>query len=170
MVEQGMRVVSIPFKRERATQPPIAMSIRSFAKNCFHSLQTGARISTILHRRCQCSRDSGVSIPFKRERATQLTDGRGRFNASVVFPFPSNGSAHLNEASCERMGLTKRRVSIPFKRDSATQLKKFRTPNNTIIIVSIPFKRDSATQCIAFVALFLIGYHKSIEMSSFSES
>ena len=87
----------------------------------FHSLQTGARIST-LDKDYRDVWNDLVSIPFKRERASQQRSP------------PTNAESRL-------------RVSIPFKRDSASQLNANNKMESKMTInVSIPFKRDSATQ------------------------
>ena len=85
----------------------------------FHSLQTGQRISTVER--------------VKYERAV------------AEFPFPSNGTAHLNRENAGRF-LVLLLVSIPFKRERASQRTNHLSGQNSASKVSIPFKRESASQ------------------------
>ena len=90
--------VSIPFKRERASQgagtyPP----------------PTRGR--------------GGVSIPFKRERASQV---RAETVLSLIlpkFPFPSNRKAHRKAENVGRLQCESIEVSIPFKPESTSQVR-----------------------------------------------
>ena len=111
-----------------------------------------------------------VSIPFKRERASQQGSNIVLTTENVErFPFPSNGIARLKTSREGSLGRghasfhslqtgarvstpgkkwyrpLRRSVSIPFKRDSASQRQRQRRSGSTGA-VSIPFKRDSASQ------------------------
>ena len=65
------------------------------AKKGFHSLQTGARISTAAG---QLDREIDIEFPFPSNGSAQR-NGISQREVKILltrFPFPSNGSAHLN--------------------------------------------------------------------------
>ena len=115
--------VSIPFKRERASQARQVM-LTTASLLSFHSLQTGTRIQSLSE--SGTSRLGGeVSIPFKRERGskdgsavtpvlqfqsfhslqtgTRIASKLNSFVYGLVFgfPFPSNGNAHRKPKTFE---------------------------------------------------------------------
>ena len=111
-----------------------------------------------------------VSIPFKRESIYQLqrscdqvfilsllfrfpSNGKAYINQKKVlfghlksrFRFPSNGKAYININRWLRTCLIIMHVSIPFKRESIYQHLKSRQAI-AFLSVSIPFKRESIYQ------------------------
>ena len=159
--------VSTPFKRESATQlneleaakvepldlfpfPSNGRAQRktdqhltdTTAKTSFHSLQTGERNATKFSMRSLNTAKYQDKFPFPSNGRTQLKKRRFEmkmFDADNAFPFPSNGTAQRNVTG--RRGFKPRlRGWFPFHSNGRAQRN-----------------------------LFLIGYHKSIKMSSFSE-
>ena len=97
-------IVSIPFKRESASQQVTELRAHNFIGF------------------------PEVSIPFKRESASQLAQAKEEANRfGRKFPFPSNGIARLNATANRRINRNYSiGVSIPFKRDSASQRRRAR--------------------------------------------
>ena len=111
-----------------------------------------------------------VSIPFKRERLSELSDYRVA-NAATEFQFPSNGKGFPNrkfQRSCKtdlgfnslqtgkafrtifyifRIGFFEENVSIPFKRERLSELKDLTWRRVRVgTLVSIPFKRERLSE------------------------
>ena len=89
-----------------------------------------------------------VSIPFKRESASQVKTVSVDLETGVSIPFKRESvsqdqrdSGRDEECNC---------VSIPFKRESVSQVERRRTCCALRGIVSIPFKRESVSQAFTY--------------------
>ena len=190
-------IVSIPFKRESASQlsqkimevqmdlekfpfpsngsahlnPTDHEGVNEIRKFPFPSNGRAHLNGMRLGRQNGIGQRSGVSIPFKRESASQLKDRIGLDGVfkKVRFPFPSNGRAHLNQLppwvekvreimfpfpSNGRARLNSRLLSGDDPQDISFHSLQTGERVSTIrlylkmedIMVSIPFKRESASQ------------------------
>ena len=90
-----------------------------------------------------------VSIPFKRESASQLKAELVKDIRNLVsIPFKRDSASQRGQKPRLYGSLILSMVSIPFKRDSASQHPS-EAQLSTTNKVSIPFKRESASQLIS---------------------
>ena len=181
----GYSEVSIPFKRESTCAPVIdtttalGLFLFPFPSNgkahvhsgiffallilvfCFHSLQTGKHM---------CTKEKPVETPGE-EGFHSLQTGKHmctkvmktQFSSSLIlFPFPSNGKAHVHAKSIYTELLEDGRVSIPFKRESTCAQIMKNLVGMILMVVSIPFKRESTCAlCLLGAETFSVenGFH-----------
>ena len=86
--------VSIPFKRERASQGLDIISNMGFVDRFQFPSNGNAHRKVSRLSAVGVYEQDGVSIPFKRERASQGLDKWTAQKQRGMFPFPSNRNAH----------------------------------------------------------------------------
>ena len=93
-------------------------------------------------------RGTRVSIPFKRERGSQVywINPSYSLEKHIKFLFPSNGKGDRKFVVAIVVAMVRYFVSIPFKRERVSQAQPELIIDFRISKVSIPFKRESGSQ------------------------
>ena len=101
-------------------------------------------------------RNSGVSIPFKREGLSEHADftDANDVEVTITFQFPSNGKDFPNKLYLPLRVAFTNKFQFPSNGKGLSELKLF-MPQPTIQKVSIPFKREGLSERWTLMAILI---------------